>query len=294
MLKLQQQGTDKTIWLVGPEVKLGSAGTNDFVVTGTGIIEHHCSLLVANDDITLEVKDGAVVYLNEKQVKGKATVVQGDTLRLVTQEFLIVDPSQKGDVSQAAQKAPISSEATVFRAPPQAEVAPSKGSGWILQALHKSLQNKRYPIEGTMAVGRSPDCELHFSHDRLSRRHAELKIIDGALVVKDLDSSNGTFKNGEKIKQATLQNGDTLSFDKLDFAVVAPVAQSGAGHSENAMNQTVMRPAVSPNAAKAAKKEPVKTEQSVATPNKANNTLGMALVGGAVLVIVALLVVFLL
>jgi pSer/pThr/pTyr-binding forkhead associated (FHA) protein len=45
----------------------------------------------------------------------------------------------------------------------------------------------------------------------ISRRHAELFELDGDLVIRDCDSSNGTYVNGRRITQAVrLTTGDTI------------------------------------------------------------------------------------
>ena len=46
---------------------------------------------------------------------------------------------------------------------------------------------------GTVLVGRSEDCDIHLPHPLVSRRHVELSAVaDGGILVRDLDSSNGT------------------------------------------------------------------------------------------------------
>jgi RND superfamily putative drug exporter len=57
-------------------------------------------------------------------------------------------------------------------------------------------------IAGTrFVIGRDEDCDLVLTDEGVSRRHAELSVTaDGAVVVTDLGSSNGTFVNGREIE----------------------------------------------------------------------------------------------
>lgn len=296
MLKLQHKGADKSIWLVGPVMKIGSGKTCDLVVTGTGIEEHHVSLHVSDKELLLEAMPGCAVYLNEKQVTGKVPFTVGDVIRIVAHEFTIIDSKSKSaEAPAAAAKPVVSAEETVFRGIPVAETpSVGQGSGWMLQGLHKSLQNKRYPLEGTMTLGRSPDCELHFSYERLSRKHAEFKLYDGVLWVTDLDSSNGTFRNGEKIQKAKLVNGDTIAFDKLEFTVIAPAAASDSLASGNAMNQTVMRAAITPEVMKQAKanERPAAPAAAPQAAKKASNSVGLIVAAAAIVVLAVIGFVF--
>ena len=119
----------------------------------------------------------------------------------------------------------------------------------MLQGIHSNIQNKRFPIDGKTVLGRSKDCDLHFSFERLSRHHAQLSVIDGKLLVEDLDSSNGTFQNGKRIKRATLHPGDTLAFDQLEFTVLGNKASNTNAETkrwDNSLNQTVVRSAITP------------------------------------------------
>lgn len=75
-------------------------------------------------------------------------------------------------------------------------------------------------------VGRAPSCDFALydntgRHSIASRVHAELRCEDNNLFLCDLNSSNGTFVNGERIKKVALKNGDMLTFgpDGLELQV---------------------------------------------------------------------------
>jgi pSer/pThr/pTyr-binding forkhead associated (FHA) protein len=59
-------------------------------------------------------------------------------------------------------------------------------------------------------LGRSSACELVLADDTVSRRHAELRAEDGRWIVRDLDSSNGTWVNGRRVIEAEVRPGDVL------------------------------------------------------------------------------------
>jgi pSer/pThr/pTyr-binding forkhead associated (FHA) protein len=51
-----------------------------------------------------------------------------------------------------------------------------------------------------LLVGRSEDAKLRISQDCVSRRHCQFLAKDGEVFVRDLDSTNGTLLDGERIE----------------------------------------------------------------------------------------------
>jgi len=64
--------------------------------------------------------------------------------------------------------------------------------------------------QARLLIGRSSGCQLVLGDDTVSRRHAELFIEDGRWLLRDLDSSNGTWLNGRRIVEAEVRPGDVL------------------------------------------------------------------------------------
>lgn len=291
MLKLQHKNSDRSIWLVGPKMKVGAGKDNEVVLTGDGVADLHAELYVEGDNVAVAPVGGNPCLVNGQAISAKTALKVGDEVTVGSREFLIVPPKQ-GTKAAVPREAAEDANATVMRKVAKVEPA-GKGTGWMLQATHQSLGNKRYPVNGKVVVGRAQECELSFSYDRLSRRHAELKIVSGALHVKDLESSNGTFVNGKRVDSVRLQPGDTLSFDKLSFTVVGPSdGETKLGFSDE-LNKTVIRPAIDPAAVNRALKQSQATSEAAAgkTKSGSNNTVIIAIV---IVVIVAAAAFFLL
>jgi hypothetical protein len=73
--------------------------------------------------------------------------------------------------------------------------------------------------EASMLVGRGDGCDLQLFASTVSRRHAQLLLRDGAWIVHDLGSRNGTLLNGRRVGRARLRPGDLLSFAEQSFRV---------------------------------------------------------------------------
>jgi len=64
--------------------------------------------------------------------------------------------------------------------------------------------------EGTTVIGRDPSCDIAFSDATLSRRHVECTLEGGRIVVRDLNTKNGTFLGSQRIEVARLPPGVQL------------------------------------------------------------------------------------
>jgi serine/threonine protein kinase/Cdc6-like AAA superfamily ATPase len=79
------------------------------------------------------------------------------------------------------------------------------------------LAGQRYIISERLTIGRSLDNHLVLDDSQASRYHAELDIINGAVVLKDLNSVNGTFVNGERQLEAPLSHGDRIQIGSVEM-----------------------------------------------------------------------------
>ena len=71
---------------------------------------------------------------------------------------------------------------------------------------------KIYPLkESVINVGRKLENHVVIDDARISRTHAQLRVIKGHFVLFDLDSTGGTFVNGQRTSQTVLYPGDIIS-----------------------------------------------------------------------------------
>lgn len=66
------------------------------------------------------------------------------------------------------------------------------------------------PVAGTVVIGRGKDCDAVLDGEQISRHHAELRVEEGRISVRDLGSRNGVFVNGQRHQEAPLHVGDVV------------------------------------------------------------------------------------
>lgn len=70
-------------------------------------------------------------------------------------------------------------------------------------------------VRSVINIGRRSDNHLAIDDPRISRYHAQLRAIRGRFVLFDLNSTGGTFVNGQRANQSVLYPGDVISLAGL-------------------------------------------------------------------------------
>lgn len=88
---------------------------------------------------------------------------------------------------------------------------------------------REFVIRGeALVVGRGNDADLKLDHESVSRRHALFRIEDAQATVEDLQSSNGTFVNGQAIAgRVRLAIGDRIALGSCELELINVCAARG-------------------------------------------------------------------
>ena len=90
----------------------------------------------------------------------------------------------------------------------------------VILAIESGPQEgARFMVILPCTIGRK-ECDFILDDRLVSRRHAELKFVDNAVVIEDLQSKNGTKVNGRKITSSQLTSNDLVSIGTISFRVV--------------------------------------------------------------------------
>jgi predicted component of type VI protein secretion system len=94
--------------------------------------------------------------------------------------------------------------------------------------------------QGTLKIGRNADNQLHIDDLAVSNHHAQIVTVFDSTYVEDLDSTNGTFVNGQKIKTHTLHNGDVITIGHYQILFQSNKAASAIGTGTDDPDVTMM------------------------------------------------------
>lgn len=92
---------------------------------------------------------------------------------------------------------------------------------WAVLVFHDRKLQDVVPIgPHPLRIGRSLDCEIVIDEGSVSRSHCTLTRVDGCIVATDMESTNGTWRFGERIRRSALKNGDELAIGKAMVKLV--------------------------------------------------------------------------
>ncbi len=100
---------------------------------------------------------------------------------------------------------------------------PSVGTNYALRFISGKYQGGEFPLaeDREFIVGRASDLDMVLVEDMVSRKHATISTRSGQVTIADMDSTNGTFVNGEKIRKTRLKEGDRILIGTSILKVVA-------------------------------------------------------------------------
>lgn len=93
---------------------------------------------------------------------------------------------------------------------------------WILQSAADEDGDSwtfRLPAGATKTMGRAPRADFVVEAALVSRLHCRLTANVDAIDVVDLDSTNGTYINDQRIRTGTLSSGDRLKIGRVEMQV---------------------------------------------------------------------------
>ncbi len=164
------------------QISVGRAPDNDVVINHPAVSGHHLSLLARPDGLLLTDLNST----NGTQLNGQRIPPNQP------QPFQAADVIRIGDLTGNWISLGLE----------------SAGGGEALRTL--SLGKLDLANQTNIIIGRDPASYLPLNHPAVSFRHAQIVRQNGALFIRDLNSTNGTYVNTKRITQAPLNSGDEI------------------------------------------------------------------------------------
>lgn len=99
-----------------------------------------------------------------------------------------------------------------------------RSRGQLMLAVTKGpreLRGMKVPIDGPVVIGRSPGADIVIADDFISSTHARVHPLGDDAIIEDLDSTNGTVVNGQRIAgPVEVRPGDEIELGAVILKLV--------------------------------------------------------------------------
>jgi pSer/pThr/pTyr-binding forkhead associated (FHA) protein len=220
------------------------------VVSGKDVSRRHAEIVQTPKGYLVVDSSTNGTFVNEVRVEGQRLLARADVIRLGDENFRFyadaaqAAPNPKPGPAASAPPAVPPPQGPSSPPPPPPPPAPPVGAGQRLkETLHGTpapvlgnflvrsgaLKGQRFVVKTPVAnIGRADYNDLVIPDESVSTTHAKLQRREGVWVLVDLDSTNGTFVDGERVKGETpLSPGVTVRFGDIPL-VFEPTDDSAA------------------------------------------------------------------
>jgi diguanylate cyclase (GGDEF)-like protein len=96
------------------------------------------------------------------------------------------------------------------------------------------------PRGDARTIGRKQGCDIRIDDDGVSRKHCSIEVTDEGLLLRDLQSANGTFVSGERIAERLLKDGDRFEIG-ISSALKFELADDLEASFQRQLSEAVLR-----------------------------------------------------
>ena len=164
-----------------------------------------------------------------------------------------------------------------------------------LVILNQGMTGRTFEVNvERTTVGRLEDNAFQIADASVSSHHAEILLQGSELLIKDLNSTNGTFINGEKISESVLKVGQTLRFGQVELKiddgkpVSAPAAAPAPASKKQAESTMVVPRGVSLTDLEQSGARPSGFDTNASFSKKSNKVNKYFIIGGIIVGVVIL------
>ena len=244
--------------VAGTSLVFGRDASCDVVVAGKDVSRRHAEIMQTPKGYLIVDSSTNGTSVNDTRIEGQRLLARADVITIGEEKFRFY-----ADTAAAPPNPPPPSPGPTASAP--SAVPPAKGEK-LRETVHGvpaaprpsgaplasfivrggALKGQRFSVKTPVVnIGRADYNDVVLPDESVSTTHAKLQRREGVWILVDLDSTNGTFVDGDQIKEeAPLAPGATIRFG--DVSVVFEPTDDGAevarGGGTRVMEQMVMSP----------------------------------------------------
>ena len=194
--------------ITGASLVFGREAGCDVVVSGKDVSRRHAEIVHTPRGYVVVDSSTNGTFVNEEQVQGQRILARTDVIRMGEEQFRFYAEAAPLTASAAPAPAlaasPEQLKHTVHGIEAVAPPSPPRPTGAAFASFlvrSGGLMGQRLPVKTPVVnLGRADYNDIVLPDPSISTSHAKLQRREGVWVLVDLDSTNGTFVEGEQVK----------------------------------------------------------------------------------------------
>jgi len=245
--------------IAGASLVFGRDASCDVVVPGKDVSRRHAEIMQTPKGYLIVDSSTNGTSVNDVRVEGQRLLARADVITIGEEKFRFYADTAAPPPENPQPGPAASAPSAVSPAPPpkgerlretvhRVPAAPRPTGAPLASFLVRggALKGQRLAVKTPVVnIGRADYNDLVLPDESVSTTHAKLQRREGVWVLVDLDSTNGTFIDGDQIKgEAPLAPGVTVRFGdvSLMFEPTDDGADVAKGGGTRVMEQMVMSP----------------------------------------------------
>src|SRR5213592_401385 len=248
--------------IAGTSLVFGRDASCDVVVPGKDVSRRHAEIVQTPKGYLIVDSSTNGTSVNDARVEGQRLLARADVITIGEEKFRFyaetaAPPTENppaGPAASAPSAVPPTKGGESLKETIHGVPAASRPSGALGSFLVRggSLKGQRLSVKTPVVnIGRADYNDLVVPDESVSTTHAKLQRREGVWVLVDLDSTNGTFVDGDQVKgEMPLAPGASVRFGEIGvvFEPTDDAAAVAKGGSTRMMEVMTMEPAPKPKA----------------------------------------------
>ena len=196
--------------ITGASLVFGREAGCDVVVSGKDVSRRHAEIVHTPRGYVVVDSSTNGTFVNEEQVQGQRILARTDVIRMGEEQFRFYAEAAPLTASAAPAPALAASPEQLKHTvhgieavapPPPSPPRPTGAPFASFLVRSGGLMGQRLPVKTPVVnLGRADYNDIVLPDPSISTSHAKLQRREGVWVLVDLDSTNGTFVEGERVK----------------------------------------------------------------------------------------------
>ena len=244
--------------VAGTSLVFGRDASCDVVVAGKDVSRRHAEIMQTPKGYLIVDSSTNGTSVNDTRIEGQRLLARADVITIGEEKFRFYAdtaaaapnpaPPHPGPAASAPSAVPPAKGEKLRETVHGVPAAPRPSGAPLASFIVRggALKGQRFSVKTPVVnIGRADYNDVVLPDESVSTTHAKLQRREGVWILVDLDSTNGTFVDGDQIKgEAALAPGATLRFGDvtLVFEPTDDGAEVARGGGTRVMEQMVMSP----------------------------------------------------